>query len=229
MADNSLRTPGSGESIATDDIGGVKFPRSKLVVGADGAAVDVEPPDSDAQAASSLLPAGGLVYNGATWDRVREATADGLAATGLPAPVPMLYNGATFDRERGNTSGVLLASAARTAVTNTATQTNHNARGVYVTLNVSSVGTGSLTLSVLNATQDSGNWVVLAAMPAYTAAAGVGYTTLLLYPGCVEVSSLLVGNVSRAVARPLPRLWLASVTPADGSSWTYDLEYDLIV
>ena len=42
MADNSTRKDAANatETIASDDIGGVKFPRSKVVWGVDGAAVD---------------------------------------------------------------------------------------------------------------------------------------------------------------------------------------------
>jgi hypothetical protein len=36
MADNVSITPGVGANIAADEIGGVKYPRSKMVVGADG-------------------------------------------------------------------------------------------------------------------------------------------------------------------------------------------------
>ena len=36
MADNTSITPGSGESIASDDISGVKFQRIKIIHGADG-------------------------------------------------------------------------------------------------------------------------------------------------------------------------------------------------
>lgn len=37
MADNIVANPGAGgETLATDDIGGVQFPRTKLVIGADG-------------------------------------------------------------------------------------------------------------------------------------------------------------------------------------------------
>ena len=35
MADNT-QLPGTGETYASDDIGGVKFPRSKLIYGTDG-------------------------------------------------------------------------------------------------------------------------------------------------------------------------------------------------
>ena len=41
MADNVGYTPGSGEVIATDDIGGVQFQRVKPVWGVDGVANDV--------------------------------------------------------------------------------------------------------------------------------------------------------------------------------------------
>ncbi|MCA6490931.1 MAG: hypothetical protein ACK5A2_09410 [Bacteroidota bacterium] len=41
MADNVGYTPGSGEVIATDDIGGVQFQRVKPVWGVDGVAQDV--------------------------------------------------------------------------------------------------------------------------------------------------------------------------------------------
>jgi hypothetical protein len=36
MADNVSITPGVGANIAADEIGGVKYPRSKMIVGADG-------------------------------------------------------------------------------------------------------------------------------------------------------------------------------------------------
>lgn len=41
MPDNVGYTPGSGATIAADDIGGVLYQRVKLAVGADGAAADV--------------------------------------------------------------------------------------------------------------------------------------------------------------------------------------------
>jgi len=40
MADNVAFTPGSGATGATDDIGGVHYPRVKIALGADGSAVD---------------------------------------------------------------------------------------------------------------------------------------------------------------------------------------------
>ncbi len=49
MADNVVANPGAGgETLATDDIGGVQYPRSKLVIGADGVN------DGDVSAANPL-------------------------------------------------------------------------------------------------------------------------------------------------------------------------------
>jgi hypothetical protein len=41
MADNVAYTPGSGATIAADDIGGVLYQRVKTTIGEDGSAVDV--------------------------------------------------------------------------------------------------------------------------------------------------------------------------------------------
>ena len=40
MADNLNWTEGSGKTLATDDIGGIHYPRSKISIGADGSATD---------------------------------------------------------------------------------------------------------------------------------------------------------------------------------------------
>jgi hypothetical protein len=45
MSDNVAYTPGSGATIAADEIGGVLFQRAKLVTGVDGEASDVSKQD----------------------------------------------------------------------------------------------------------------------------------------------------------------------------------------
>lgn len=47
MADNIAVTPGTGASVAADDIGGVLYQRIKLTLGADGVATDVAPGRAD--------------------------------------------------------------------------------------------------------------------------------------------------------------------------------------
>jgi hypothetical protein len=77
-------------------------------------------------------------------------SADGIGA-GLKALVSIPYNqkfnGINWDRERNNTQGTLLASAARTATATSPNQTNYNAKGVQLTIDVTAVsGTGGLIL-----------------------------------------------------------------------------------
>lgn len=59
MADNVGYTPGSGATVAADDIGGVLHQRIKIGVGADGSAVDVSEanpmPVADANSGNLLL------------------------------------------------------------------------------------------------------------------------------------------------------------------------------
>jgi hypothetical protein len=164
----------------------------KIGVGADGAAVDVQPPDADGKAASSIV-----------------SVAD------------MLYNGATHDRQRGNTEGTLLASAARTVTVLSAMQTNHNARGVIVILNVTAAsGTGGLSVAVW----DGIFGVVF--LSATTPATAIGVDGYELYPGSTGAVS---GNLRLRVSGALPRTWQAVVTVGDASSYTYSLNYSLVV
>lgn len=108
MADNTQLPIGTldGDVYASDDIGGVKFQRVKIIHGADGVnAGDVAtgnplPVDTELPAAAALadgaanpttpsVGANNLVYNGTTWDRARGDTANGLDVdvTRLPALV----------------------------------------------------------------------------------------------------------------------------------------------
>lgn len=58
MADNITTNPGTGgDTLAADDIGGVKFPRTKLVIGADGVN------DGDVSAANPLPVSGTVTAN----------------------------------------------------------------------------------------------------------------------------------------------------------------------
>ena len=75
MADNTDLNAGSGgDTIATDDIGGVKFQRVKLIHGADGTN------DGDVSSANPL-PVGGTVDLGATDNAVLDAIVAALGGT----------------------------------------------------------------------------------------------------------------------------------------------------
>lgn len=80
MADNTLLNLGSGgDTIASDDIGGVKFQRVKLIYGADGT-------NSGDVAAANALPVGGGVAHDAA-DGGNPLKVGGKAASALPTAV----------------------------------------------------------------------------------------------------------------------------------------------
>jgi hypothetical protein len=224
VADNSSRLDalGSSESIASDDISGVQYQRVKLTVGADGAAGDVEPPDSDGQSAASVLPAGAMLFGtGGTFNRWQDASAQGdggfTTGVGLPTVGNRLYNGTNFDREYGNMSGVLLASAARTTTTSSASQTNYNHRGVIVHLDVTSAGTGTLQVQI-NGTSGIGAFVLA------LGTASAGSNLLIAYPGVIDADT---SYDAKSVV--LTRVWTVTINKSDASSWTYSVGYALIV
>jgi hypothetical protein len=138
---------------------------------------------------------------------------------------PFNYNGASWDRVRNNNQGTLLASAARTASINSPTQTNHNAKGIIVFLNVTAVsGTGGLVVRITG--QDPANpsvFYTLNTVPAaVTATGGKAY---VLYPGVTTVG----GDVTQVNSAVLPRTFQVSVIHVDSSSYTYSVGYQLIL
>lgn len=131
----------------------------------------------------------------------------------------MLFNGATLDRPRNNLEGTALASAARTATTQSSDITNHNARGVALWLDLTVVpGVQTVTLSVEAKDPVSGKYSTI-----FTGAAEVATATRFyeVYPGVAETA-----NVDAAVA--LPRTFRVSVTHSGAGSFTYSVGYCLI-
>lgn len=134
----------------------------------------------------------------------------------------IMFNGATYDRQYNNTQGTLLASAARTATTYTPVQTNYNARGVIIYLNVTSAsGTGGLDVIVLSVDPISGNTFPINATP--TSVTSTGLSTYVIYPG------ISGGSNTQSTSQILPRTWEIKMTQLDSSSYTYSLGYQLIL
>jgi hypothetical protein len=153
-----------------------------------------------------------------TWSNVK---VDGSATPVIPM---MLYNGATYDLQRGNTQGTLLASAARTSSTSSPDQTNHNAKGVVLILNVTAVsGTGGLVVRFYGKDPVSGGSYQLSADPPAITAAGV--YAFELYPAI----SSATGSIKQAISSILPRTWMAQVATVDATSYTYSLSNSLIL
>ena len=91
MADNTtLNTGSGGDTIASDDIGGVKYPRSKIVIGADNVN------DGDVSSANPLPVTGTVTANlGATDNAVLDAIAASVAGT-LTVGSHAVTNAGTF-------------------------------------------------------------------------------------------------------------------------------------
>ena len=218
MADNFVTNPAAGgDTFAADDIAGVKWQRVKLGQGVDGSATDVSsasplPVDTELPAAAALS------------DSTANPTAPMVGAAG------MVYNGASFDRQRGNTEGTLLASAARTAFTQSAEQVNYNARGVNVWVYVTAKA-ASTTLDLYIASFDPVSGIVTyeARVLGWVATANSGQS-LQLYPGATTLAATTYGyqRIARE-AGALSRRWYFQVVPSDANSVTYSAGYSYIV
>ena len=134
----------------------------------------------------------------------------------LSASGPWLFNGTTWDRQRNNEEITVLASAARTAQTDSSDLTNFNAQGILLTVDISlDPSTASITPNIQSKDPVSGNYSTI-----WTAAAaltGTGTTTYLVYPGVLAADF----NGTEAVSIALPRTWRFRMTVADAESMTW--------
>lgn len=133
---------------------------------------------------------------------------------------PELYNESTWDRPRSNTEITALASAARTASTQSADLTNYNHRGVALTIDVTAIGAApSITVAVQAKDPLSGKYVTLLTSAAIVA---VSTVRLRVYPGLANVANLAADDL-------LPRTWRVNVTHANGDSITYSIGAAMIL
>lgn len=136
-------------------------------------------------------------------------------------PIPQVYD-ATLDAyvPLGSTSAdvVLVPSAAATVTNAGADQTNYGARGVKVVLDMTVVGTGSVTLTIQGKDTASGKY--------YTLLAGAAVVTNVtnvyeIYPGLTTVANV-------AASATLPHTWRVLVTANNANSATYSVGASLI-
>lgn len=126
----------------------------------------------------------------------------------------------TWNIQRGPGNDItLLSSAARTASLSTSDQTNNSGRGVRVVLDVTSAGTGSITLSIEAKDGASGKYVAL-----LTGAAVVTNSTnvYVVYPGLTPVAMSIASDV-------VPRTWRVTVTHNNANSITYSVGASMLV
>ncbi|MEW6016496.1 MAG: hypothetical protein AB1760_00315 [Pseudomonadota bacterium] len=132
----------------------------------------------------------------------------------------LYFNGANWERARGNVSATLLASAARTASTNSADQTNYNGRGVRVSIDVTALtGTPSITVTIKSKDSASGVYSTVLASGPITA---IGHTELTVYPGITATNNVSANTI-------LSRTWRVEVTHGTADSITYSIAADTLL
>ena len=106
----------------------------------------------------------------------------------------MLFNGTTWDRMRNNFATTADSSAARTSTVAGATVTNFNAKGAVITINVTAVsGTSPTLIAKLQYSPDGGTtWIDYTNKPVTATISAIGQTTLIVCPGVTEVANSAV-------------------------------------
>jgi hypothetical protein len=148
-----------------------------------------------------------------------------------PSPIfegVALWNGVGWDQQMNNQSGILLASAARTSSAVAPVQTNYNARGLVLFLNVTAAsGSSGLIVQLLGIDPVSGSAVQFPTKNG-TRVAATGSLLYVWYPGIAEVAAQ-ANSLMSASSMAVPRTWEAIVNAGDATSYTYSLGYSYIV
>lgn len=143
---------------------------------------------------------------------------DGGNGSNYLAVVEGQFNGTSFDRRYGNVAITTLASAARTTTQTSADLINYNGRFLHVILNVTSAGTGSITLTINGKDGASSTY--------YPLLVGAAVTT-----NSQNIYRVGVGLTSAAnsVANDfVPRTFQLIVTANNANTMTYSLGYNLL-
>lgn len=128
------------------------------------------------------------------------------------------WNGTSFDRRYGNLPITTLASSARTTTQISADLVNYNGRFIHVIVNVTSAGTGSITLTINGKDPASATY--------YPLLVGAAITT-----NSQNVYRIGVGLTAAAnsVANDfVPRIFQFVVTANNANTMTYSLGYNLL-
>ena len=146
------------------------------------------------------------------------ALAEGVANPTVPmvGAAGMIFNDTTWDRDYGNWDTVPYASAMRTVGT-WVDMTNYNAKGAYLTLNVTGIAdTPSIVLEAWIYDSSSGQYETILVGTAVTT---ISRSSYLIYPGA-GVAANAIDVVS---AYPLPRRWAVAVVHDDADPITYSV------
>jgi len=135
----------------------------------------------------------------------------------FPVIIPMNYNGANWDKIRNNVESTLLASAARTAQTDSADQVNYNHQGMILFVDVTvDAAAGAITPNIAVKDPVSGTAKVI--WTAAAAIAATGQFVYMLLPGAADA-----GSYTEQKELAVPRDWFFRMTVADADSLTYSV------
>lgn len=192
----------------------------------DGLTVNTELPaavslaDNLSNPTSPLVGASTLFYDGTNWRRARNISSDGTNGNQMIAVENTLYNSSDWDRWRNNHNATVLASAARTADTQSSDQVNYNARGAHIIISVTAAaGTPSIVYTVQGKDSISGSYYTILASAAIV---GIGTTVLKVYPGITAAANASVSDI-------LPRTWRIDYNESTGDSVTSSVSVSYVV
>ena len=161
---------------------------------------------------TGLLGAGVLGFDGTNYQALRVGLVTGAGAGAVLNSLPLNFNAATYDANRNNTDETVLTSAARTTI-QTVTFTNYNSTHLRVVLDVTTAGTGSITLSIEAQDAISGKWVALLTGAAVTTVSTNVY----------EVGPSLTAAANATANRALSRNMRIVVTHNNANTITYSV------
>lgn len=116
-------------------------------------------------------------------------------------------------------SAALITATGATTTQTSPDQTNANARGVKVVLNMTAVGTGSVTLSIQGKDAASGAYYTILTGAAVVAN---GVTVYTIYPGVTAAANSAVADV-------IPRTWRVLVTANNVNPTSYTVGASLML
>lgn len=182
---------------------------------------------TDGQAAPKQLNNKGLlkVEVGAAYGSVYNTlsmmgnTGDAMNGAVVLATGQIVWNGVGYDRVYNNRDVTLLTSSSRTTTQTSADLVNYNGRGLYVVLDMTNVGTGSVTLAINAKDAISGKYYALLT----GAVVNTNSTNVYkIYPGITVAANA-------AVSDALPRTFQIVVTANNANAATYSVGYSVIV
>lgn len=158
--------------------------------------------------AALLVATPALAQNAASGSSRVQGVPDGY---GDPVQVTIVASdGSDVSGTNTDTAALITAAGATTSQTG-ADQTNREGRCVTVILDMTTVGTGSVTLTIQGKDAASGKY--------YTLLAGAAVTTNSTNPYWVCPGAATTANVSAAL--PLPRTWRVITTANNANATTY--------